>query len=191
MIEGIYLQHYHNQIGRVKLSHCCHIFPWLCAWDACTTICCWSHIYPGKASFVPFILCSFKMCAQKTNTLWSDGRMRLFALYATSLSLWCRRICRYWTSKILVSCTLPSVCLRFRQFSQSSSMQYVGQCVFRLPISLMVIVRICVLYLVIIIKSEVWHICHYFRVMSWNNGMRCVYSYILIAVKHFPMKIYM
>ena len=34
---------YHHQIGSIHLSHCYHIFPWLCAWDV--TYC----IYvPGK-----------------------------------------------------------------------------------------------------------------------------------------------
>ena len=117
-----------------------------------------------------------------------DSRIRLFVLYTTSLSSLCRRICRYWTSKVLVTCTLSSVCLRFNQFFQLSFMQYMGLCIFSLSISLMVIVRICVLYLIIIIKSEVWPICHCFRVMSCNNGMRCMCSFILIAVKHFPMK---
>ena len=40
-------------------------------------------------------------------------------------------------------------------------MQYMGLCVFSLPISNMMIVRIRVLYLIIIIKTEVWLICHY------------------------------
>ena len=30
--------YYHHQIGSIHLSHCCHIFPWLCVWDGCTTI---------------------------------------------------------------------------------------------------------------------------------------------------------
>ena len=53
---------------------------------------------------------------------------------------------------------LSSVCLRISQFSQLYFMQYMGLCVFSWPISLMMIVRICVL--LIIIKSEVWPICH-------------------------------
>ena len=39
-------------------------------------------------------------------------------------------------------------------------MQYMGLCVFSLPISLMMIVKIPVPNLIIIIKSEVWPICH-------------------------------
>ena len=44
---------------------------------------------------------------------------------------------------------MSSVCLRLSQFSQLSSMQYVGLCVFSLPIYLMLIVRL-----------HVWPICH-------------------------------
>ena len=33
----------------ISLSHCCHIFPWLCVWDGCTIIFCHLlHIYPGN-----------------------------------------------------------------------------------------------------------------------------------------------
>ena len=32
--------YYHHQIGSIHLSHCCHIFLWLCVWDGCTTIFC-------------------------------------------------------------------------------------------------------------------------------------------------------
>ena len=38
--------------------------------------------------------------------------------------------------------------------------KYMGFCVFSLPIYLMMIVRIHVLYLIIIIKSKIWPICH-------------------------------
>ena len=41
--------YYHHQIGSIHLSHCCHIFPWLCVWDGCTTIFCHPlHIYLGN-----------------------------------------------------------------------------------------------------------------------------------------------
>ena len=34
--------YYYHQIGSIHLSHCYHIFPWLCAWDACYII--FSHL---------------------------------------------------------------------------------------------------------------------------------------------------
>ena len=40
--------------------------------------------------------------------------------------------------------------------------------------------NIYILCLIIIIKSEVWTITHFFRVRSWNNGVRCMSFYILI-----------
>ena len=61
---------------------------------------------------------------------------------------------------LLVSYSLPSVCLRLSQFSQLSFMQYMGLCVSSLPISFMVIVKIYELYLIIVIKPEEWHTCH-------------------------------
>ena len=55
---------------------------------------------------------------------------------------------------------LEYVCLNLVQFSQLSLMQYMGLCVFSLPIPHMIIVEIPVLDLSIIIKSDVWSICH-------------------------------
>ena len=56
--------------------------------------------------------------------------------------------------------SVSSVCLRFGQFSVLYFMQYIGFCVFSLPISLMIIVRIPVHDIIIIIISEVWPIVH-------------------------------
>ena len=113
------------------------------------------------------------------------GCICLFAHYTTSLSSLCRCICRYWISKILVRYILSSVCLRLIKFSQLSFMQYMGLCVFGLPISLMMIMRKSVLYLniIIIIKSEVWPVCHCLRLHPWNNDMRCMSFYIPILFK--------
>ena len=76
--------------------------------------------------------------------------------------------------------SVSSVCLRLGQSSQLSFMQYMGLCVFSLPIYLVMIVRINVLDSIIFIKSEVWPMRHYFRIKSWNNGMRCMPFSILI-----------
>ena len=35
--------YYDHQIGSIHLSHCFHIFPWLCAWDVCHIIFC--HLF--------------------------------------------------------------------------------------------------------------------------------------------------
>ena len=47
--------------------------------------------------------------------------------------------------KCLVSYMLPSVCLRLRQFSQLSFVRYMGLCVFSLPNSPAMIMRMCTL----------------------------------------------
>ena len=52
-------------------------------------------------------------------------------------------ICRHWTTKMLVRYMLPRVCIRLRQFSQSSFIRYMGLCVFILPNSPVMIVRMC------------------------------------------------
>ena len=70
-------------------------------------------------------------------------RVRLFADYTISLSSLCRLIWRHWTTKMLVRYMMPSVCLRLRQFSQLSFIQYMGLCVFSLPNSPVMIVRMC------------------------------------------------
>ena len=55
---------------------------------------------------------------------------------------------------------LSSVWVRLSIFSQLSIIQYVGLCIFSLPISFVVIERIYILCIIIIIKSEVWTITH-------------------------------
>ena len=70
-------------------------------------------------------------------------------------------IWRHWTYKMPVRYNLSSVWVRLSIFSQLLSIiQYVGLCVFSLPISFVMIERIYILCLIIIIKSEVWTIAH-------------------------------
>ena len=85
-----------------------------------------------------------------------------FGLYITpshyhhcANSIW-----RDWTYKMSVRYNLSSVWVRLSIFSQLSIIQYVGLCVFSLPISFVMIDRIYKLCLIIIIKSEVWTIAH-------------------------------
>ena len=65
----------------------------------------------------------------------------------------------------LIKCTwdihiVSSVWTKLSIFSQLSIIQYVGLCVFSLPIFLVMIERMYILCLIIIIKSEVWTISH-------------------------------
>ena len=72
----------------------------------------------------------------------------------------CKLIWRHWTYKMAVRYVLSSVWVRLSMFSPLSIIQYVGLCVFSLPIPLVMIDRIYLLCLIIIIKSEVWTITH-------------------------------
>ena len=69
-------------------------------------------------------------------------------------------IWRHWTYKMPVRYNLSSVWVRLSLFSQLSIIQYVGLCVFSLPISFVMIERMYILRLIIIIKSEAWTITH-------------------------------
>ena len=69
-------------------------------------------------------------------------------------------IWRYWKYEMPVRYILSSVWVRLSIFSQLSIIQYVGLCVFSLPISLAMIKRIYILCLIIIIESKVWTITH-------------------------------
>ena len=69
-------------------------------------------------------------------------------------------IWRHWTYKMPVRYNLSSVWVRLSIFSQLSIIQYMGLCVFSLPIPFVMIERIHILCLIIIIKSEVWTITH-------------------------------
>ena len=87
----------------------------------------------------------------------------------------------------LVRYILPSVCLRFSQFSQLSVIKYMGPCVISLPIPLMMIIIICILYFDIIIKWEVWLNCHCLGLA--HETMTCgvclsiiLYSYTEISI---------
>ena len=67
--------------------------------------------------------------------------------------------------KCLSDAFLLSVCLRLSQFSQLSFMQYmVGLCVFGLPICLMMIMKICLVYLTIFMHG-------YCAIMSWLHSV--------------------
>ena len=162
--------YHHHQIGSIHLSHCYHIFLSLIV-----------YTFRENREFVYISIVQFMMSA---NSRKRFGLQIVFiCLYITPSHyhhcanfLW-----RHWTNKMPVRYNLSSVWVRFSIFSQLSIKQYVGLCVFSLPISFVMIERIYLLCLIIIIKSEVWTITHLFRVRSWHNGMHCMSFYILIA----------
>ena len=165
--------YYHHQIGRIHLSHCCHIF------RGCVSE---MVVLPYSVIYYKYIsgtlgpcfnyLCSVYWCSvyvicKRSDTLWPAGRVRLFADYTIPLSSLCRLIWRHWTNKMLVRYMLPSVCLRLRLFSQLSFIQNIGLCVFSLHNSLVMIVRMCTSSYH---HHQIGSMNHWplFRVRSWN-----------------------
>ena len=78
---------------------------------------------------------------------------------------------------------MSSVWVRFSIFSQLSIKQYMGLCVFSLPISLVLTEKIYTL-LIIIINSEVWTIIN----CSWlgNETMPCAVCLYILILMGFP-----
>ena len=98
----------------------------------------------------------------------------------------CKFIWKHWTYKMPLKYNLSSVRVRLSIFSRLSIIQYVGLCVFSLPIPFMIVMNI---YTLFYYHHQIGSMNYYplFRVRSWNNGMRCMYFYILtIGVK--PVK---
>ena len=154
----------HHQIGSIHLSHCYHIFPWLCAWDVCYIIFCHlsliAYTFRENQQFVFIIIVQFMMSANIRIRFGLHIVLGFFVQYAILLSSLCKFIWRHWTYKMPVRYILSSVWVRLSIFSPLSIIQYVGLYVFSLPISVVMIERIYILCLIIIIKSEVWTITH-------------------------------
>ena len=91
-------------------------------------------------------------------------------------------IWRHWTDKMRVRYDLSSVWVRLSIFSQLSIIQYVGLCVFSLPISFRD--DWVNIYTLSYYHHQIESMNYYplFTVGLWNNGMRCMSFYILMAV---------
>ena len=119
------------------------------------------YIYiPGTLGPCFHYWCSVYGICKWSDTLWPVGRVRLFADYIISLSSLCRLIWKHWTTKMLVRYMMPSVCLRLRQFSQFFFIFTIWGCVSSACPILLWWSREYVLYLIIIIKPEIWIINH-------------------------------
>ena len=114
---------------------------------------------PGKQGICFHYHCAVYDECKYSDTFWLADRTRLFVQYTISSSL-CKLIWGHWIYKMPVRYLVSSVWVRLSIFSPLSIIQYVGLYVFSLPISLVMIERICILCLIIIIKSEVWTITH-------------------------------
>ena len=127
--------------------------------------------------------CSHYYCAdyeecKYSDTFWLADRVRLFVPYTISLSSLCKLIWGHWTYEMPVRYILSNVWVRLSLFSQLSIIQYIGLCVFSVPISLVIIESI---YTLSYYHHQIGNMNYYplFRVRSWNNGMRFMSLYIL------------
>ena len=93
-----------------------------------------------------------------SDTFWFADRTRLFAQYTVSLSSLCKLIWRHWTYKIDIFCRVCKIkhILSVIHYTICGAVFFQ----FSLSISLVMMERICILCLIIIIKSEVWAITH-------------------------------
>ena len=139
---------------------------------------------PGKPGFCfhYYMYCAVYDECKYSDMFWLADRVHLFVDYTISLSSLCKHIRGHWTYKMPVRYILSSVWVRLSIFSQLSIIQYMGLCVFSLPISLVMIERIHV-YTLSYYHHQIGSMNYYplFRVRSWNNGMRCMSLYILMA----------
>ena len=134
---------------------------------------------PGKPGLCFHYHCAVYDECNYSDTFWLADRVYLFVHYTISLSSLCKLIWGNWTYKMPVRYILSSVWVRLSIFSHLSIMQYMGLCVFSLPISLVMIERI---YTLSYYHHQIGSMNYYplFRVKSWNNGMRCMSLHILI-----------
>ena len=110
--------------------------------------------------------------------MMSSDVIRLFVHNTISLSSLGKLIWRHWSYKMPVRYILSSVWVRLSVFSQLSIIQYMGLCVFSLPISL---VMTEMKYTLSYNYHQIQSMNYYplFRARSWNNGMRCMYILLL------------
>ena len=182
----------------INFSHICHIVPWLCAWGGCTTIRCWLKTYPEKAVLCPFYYCTVLWCVQMIEYImarWSYSFVcTLYYLIIIIMQTYLL-VLHSWITRQMHSIECVFKIKSFLSIICHAVMQYMGLCVFGLPISLTMIVRISLLYLNIIIKSEVWHICHglwydhetmlcavYLLFLNWKN-----WSYTAICERYYSL----
>ena len=80
----------------------------------------------------------------------------------------------HWAYQMLLTYGVSSVYLRLDSFSRLSFMQYIGLCVFRLPISFLLTANVYIICPLIIIKREMRIMNHRFRFGQY------IYIYIYI-----------
>ena len=163
--------YYHHQIGSIHLSHCYHIFPWLCAWDVCYIIFCHLlHIRSRKNGNLFSLL------------FWLADRIRLFVQYTISLSSLCKLIWRHWTYKMPVKIYFVECVIKIKHILSVIHYTICGVVCFQFthfP---------CDdwenIYTLSYYHHQIGSMNYYplFTVRLWNNGVRCMSFYILIYI---------
>ena len=114
--------------------------------------------FPGTLGPCFHYWCSVYGICKWSDTLWPVGRVRLFADYTISLSSLCRLVWKHWTTKMLVRYMMPSVS-KIKTILSIIFIFTIWGCVSS-AYPILWWSRECVLYLIIIIKPEVWIINH-------------------------------
>ena len=176
----------------LHLSHCYHIFPWLCAWDVCYIIFCHLlHILSGKTGN----LFSLSLC----NLWWVQIFGHVLACRSYSF------ICTvHYLIIIIVQTYLKALNL------WNACQIYLVECVRKIKHILSVIhYTICGvvcfqfthfscddwenIYALSYYHHQIGSINYYplFRVRSWNNGVCCMSLYILILLSSISKRSFM
>ena len=179
--------YFHHQIGCIHLSHCYHIFPWLCASDVCYIIFCHVlHIRSGKTgNLFSLLLCSLWW----VQISWYVLPCRSYSFVCTVHHLIIIIVQNYLkTLNLLNACQIYfiecvskikhilsvthytihyTICGAFQCFQFTHSPCDDWETIYTLS------------YYHHQIRSMNYY--QLFRVRSWNNGVRCMSFYILMV----------
>ena len=134
---------------------------------------------PGKPGFCFHYCCAVFYECKHSDTFWLADRVHLICTLYHLIIIIVQYLSENIEPKKCLSDILSSVWVWLGIFPQLSIIQYMGLCVFSLPITLVMIERI---YTLSYYLHQIGSMNYYplFRVRSWNNGMRCMYLYIRI-----------
>ena len=175
--------YYHHQIGSINLSHCYHVFLWSCVWDVCYIIFCHVlHKHSGKTG----ILFSSLLCS-----LWW---LQLIVGYVMACRLYSFVCTLHHLIIIIVQTNLQTLNL------WNVCQIYFVECVSKIEHILLVIHysiygAVCFQFtqfprdgweniILFYYHHQIGSMNYYplFRVRSWNNGKRSLYSYGLTLI---------
>ena len=150
--------YHHHRIGSINLTHCYHIFPWLCAWDVCYII--FGHLLHWHSDKTGILFSLLLMMS-------SNSRMR-FGLQITFVCLYITSSHYHHCANLsedneLIKC-LSDIFCRVCEWDKAHSLSYplynIWGCVFAVYPFPLWWLRGYILCFIIIIKSEVWTITH-------------------------------